>query len=49
MDKDIKALIENNTWNVEELPPKKKLINYKWVFKVKYKSNGSIEVIKPVW
>ena len=43
MAKQIEALEDNNTWSVKELPPGKKPINCKWVFKVKYKSNGSIE------
>jgi len=40
---EIQALEENHTWSVEILPPGKKPINCKWVFKVKYKSDGSVE------
>jgi len=46
MAKEIEALEENHTWSVEELPPGKKPINYKWVFKVNYDSDGSIERYK---
>jgi len=46
MAKEIEALEDNNTCNVEELPLGKKLINCKWVFKVKYKFDGSIERCK---
>jgi len=44
--KEIEALEENDNWSVEKLPPGKKPINYKWVYEVKYKSNGSIERYK---
>ena len=46
MSKEIEALEENNTWSIKELPLGKKPINCKWVFKVKYKSDGSIERYK---
>jgi len=46
MAKEIEALEDNNAWSVEELPPGKESINCKWVFKVKYKSDGSIERYK---
>ena len=42
MIKEIDALEVNNTWGIEELPSGKKPINCKWVYKVKYKSDGSI-------
>ena len=46
MTNEIKALEKSNTWSVETLPLGKKPINYKWVFKVKYKSDGSVERYK---
>ena len=46
MIKEIEALEENNTWSVETLPLGKKPINYNWVFRVKHKSDGSIERYK---
>jgi len=39
-------LEENQTWTIEDLPPGKKLINCKWVYKVKYKSDGTIKRFK---
>ena len=42
MAKEIEALEHNNTWSLVELPPGKKPINFKWVYKVKYNSDGSI-------
>jgi len=43
MIKEIDALEKNNTWSVVDLPPGNKLINCKWVYKVKYNSDDSIE------
>ena len=43
MIKEIDALKKNNTWSVVDLPSGKKVINSKWVYKVKYNSDGSIE------
>ena len=46
MAKKIEALELNNTWSIEDLPPGKKAINCKWVYKVKYNSDGSLERYK---
>ena len=46
MDAEIKALKANNIWTITSLPPGKKPIGCKWVYRVKYKSNGSIERYK---
>jgi hypothetical protein len=46
MQAEIKALEDNNTWTLEPLPPDKVLIGYKWVYKVKHNSDGSIERYK---
>lgn len=46
MDKEIYALIENNTWEVTALPIGKKPNVSKWVYKAKYKVDGSIERLK---
>ena len=42
MGKEIEALKINKTWTIEHFPPGKKPINYKWVYRVKYNSDGSI-------
>ena len=40
------ALEANNTWTLTPLPANKKPIGCKWVYKIKYKSDGSIERYK---
>lgn len=46
MKKEIKALEHNDTWSLEELPPKKCVIYYKWVYNIKYKPTGEVERYK---
>lgn len=46
MELELKALEDNATWEVTELPPHKKAIACKWVYRVKYKANGEIERYK---
>ena len=46
MDAEIKALEANNTWTITNLPPGKKPIGCKWVYMVKYKSDGLVERYK---
>ena len=42
----IDALEQNHTWSVVPLPPNKRVVGYKWLFRIKYKANGSIERYK---
>ncbi|KAL6333340.1 hypothetical protein AAG906_028525 [Vitis piasezkii] len=46
MRNEIQALEDNETWTVEDLPPRKKAIGSKWVYKIKYNSDESIERCK---
>ncbi|KAJ0528553.1 putative RNA-directed DNA polymerase [Helianthus annuus] len=46
MNKEMEALFRNNTWTLVDLPPSRKPIGCKWVYKVKYKSSGEIERFK---
>ena len=43
---EIQALENNKTWTLESLQPKKKTIGCKWVYRIKYNSDGSIERFK---
>ncbi|XP_019054310.1 PREDICTED: uncharacterized protein LOC109115091 [Nelumbo nucifera] len=38
-----KAPEDNGTWVIIDLPPNKRVVGCKWVFKTKYKSDGTIE------
>lgn len=46
MAKELEALDDNHTRNLVKLPNWKKLITFCWVYKVKYKSDGSLEKCK---
>ena len=46
MATEIQALELNNTWSLVPLPPHKRVVGCKWVFKIKYKSDGSVERYK---
>jgi len=42
----MKALQNNNTWELTTLSDEKKTVRWKWVFTVKYKADGTIEKYK---
>ncbi|XP_076913505.1 uncharacterized protein LOC143572164 [Bidens hawaiensis] len=43
MNQEMEALNRNRTWIVTDLPSNRKVIGCKWIYKIKYKSNGEIE------
>ncbi|CAM8895801.1 unnamed protein product [Rhodiola kirilowii] len=43
MNNEIKALQDNNTWTITDLPPGKNTVGSKCIFRIKRKSYGSIE------
>lgn len=43
MNSELEALHQNKTWIITDLPVGKRPIGCKWVFKIKYNSDGSIE------
>ncbi|CAN1766567.1 Retrovirus-related Pol polyprotein from transposon TNT 1-94 [Linum perenne] len=43
---EMRALIQNDTWSVVELPTGKKPVGCKWVFTIKCKADGSVERYK---
>ena len=46
MDTELQALEDNQTWSMVSLPPGQRPIGCKWVYKIKYKSDGQIERYK---
>ncbi|KAL0461990.1 UNVERIFIED_CONTAM: Retrovirus-related Pol polyprotein from transposon TNT 1-94 [Sesamum latifolium] len=46
MREELNALEKNNNWDIVDLPKGKKAIGCKWVFKVKLKSDGTVDRYK---
>ncbi|GJY69944.1 ribonuclease H-like domain-containing protein [Tanacetum coccineum] len=46
MNSEIEALNENHTWIITNLPPGRKAIGNKWIYKIKYKSSSDIDRYK---
>lgn len=49
MNKEIHALEENGTWTIITLPANKVSIDSKWVYRIKYFADGSIENTRQGW
>ena len=43
---EIAALESNQTWTITSLPPHKKTIGCKWVYRIKFKADGTVEKYK---
>ena len=46
MKEELDALSKNHTWDLVTLPPGKSVVGYKWIYKIKTHSDGSIERYK---
>ena len=46
MKEELDALTKNETWEIVDMPEKKKPVGCKWVYKIKYRSDGSVERYK---
>ena len=46
MKHEIQALEKNGTWTMENLPPGKRALGCQWVYRIKYRSDGSVERLK---
>jgi histone deacetylase 1/2 len=42
MDVKYSALIKNKTWHLVPIPKGENIIDYRWIFKVKRKADGSL-------
>lgn len=45
-EEEVEALLKNGTWEYVKLPPGRKAIGSKWVFKIKRNADGSIDRYK---
>ena len=43
MVEEIQVLEKTDTWVLQDLPPEKKPISCKWVYRVKYNSDGTVQ------
>ncbi|GJX52001.1 ribonuclease H-like domain-containing protein [Tanacetum coccineum] len=46
MNKEMEALLRNDTWDLVDFPKDRKAISSKWLWKIKFKSSGEIERYK---
>ena len=46
MNEEMKSLQKNETWELIECPPGKKSVGCRWIYTVKYKTDGSTERFK---
>ena len=47
MKEELDALSKNHTWDLVRLPFRKSVVGCKWIYKIKTRSEGSIERYKP--
>ena len=43
MQEELAAIEKNQTWDLVELPEGNKVVGLKWVFKTKFKADGSLQ------
>ncbi|CAL8988835.1 unnamed protein product, partial [Prunus brigantina] len=46
INSEVESILQNNTWELVNLPPGNKPIGYKWIFKKKLKPDGTIDKYK---
>jgi hypothetical protein len=49
MAEEYKALVDNGTWRLVPRPPRANIITGKWVFKHKFRADGSLARHKARW
>ena len=49
MKEEFSSLQKNNTWELVDIPPGRKLVQCKWVFKTKFADDGSTLKYKAIW
>ena len=43
MEAELESIEKNGTWDLVPRPPNRKVIGVKWVYKTKYRSDGSLD------
>ena len=46
MQSEYGSIMKNNTWDLVDRPSKRKIIDTKWVYKTKYKSDSTLDKYK---
>ena len=46
VNSEVESILQNHTWELVDLPPGCKPLGYKWIFKRKLKTDGSIDKYK---
>ena len=46
MEEELKMINKNGTWELVDRPKNQKIIGVKWVFRIKYNSDGSVNKLK---
>jgi hypothetical protein len=46
MKEELDALLKTGTWDLVDLPTGKSTIGYKWVYKIKTRSDGTVDCYK---
>ena len=46
MKEELDALTKNHTWDLVTFPPRQSVVGYKWIYKIKTRSDESIERYK---
>lgn len=49
MEEEFAALRANNTWDLVPLPPGANMVTGKWIFRHKFKSDGTLDRYKARW
>ena len=49
MQAEFEALAANKTWELVRTPPGANIVSGKWVFRIKYKDEGSFDRYKARW